>query len=105
MAKKKMYSFTEKKHSQRGITSTVLGTLSLILFCVLSYIAFFMEGQGGPYLGAIGMSAFFLAAAGFIVGMLSFREKHILHFFSKLGSILNAAILVVWIFVILIGIS
>lgn len=104
MAKKRMYSFAEKKHSQRGLVSSILGGISLLIFLVLSYLAFYLGGEGGAYLGSIGLTGVIFAITGFILGLLSFRESNILYFFSKLGSILNGCVLAVWIFVILIGI-
>ena len=34
MAKKKMYTFSERRHSRKGITSTVLGSISVVIFIV-----------------------------------------------------------------------
>lgn len=101
MAKKRMYSFTEKKHSGRGITSTVLGGVSFILLCVLIYLSFFWKGNGGPFLGGIGFTAIVLAVLGLVYGLMSFREKDVFYFFSKIGSVLNGVVLAMWIFVVL----
>ena len=40
-----------------------------------------------------------------VSGLTSFREKHILYTFSKAGSIVSSVALVLWIFVILLGVS
>ena len=45
MAKKRMYSFAEKKHSQRGLVSTILGGLSLVIFGALAYLAYYLDGS------------------------------------------------------------
>ena len=37
MAKKRMYSFAKEKHSGKGILSTILGTLSLVIFAVRTF--------------------------------------------------------------------
>lgn len=104
MAKKKMYSFAEKKHSQRGFVATIMGVISLIVFLVLAYIAYYMNGQGGAYLGGIGLTGVLFALTGLILGLLSFRESNTIYFFSKLGAILNGCVLAIWILVILSGI-
>ena len=39
MSRKPTYSFAEKRHSQKGITSTVLGALSAVICIVLVGIA------------------------------------------------------------------
>ena len=46
MAKKRMYSFAEKKHSQRGLVSTILGGLSLVIFGALAYLAYYLGVYG-----------------------------------------------------------
>ena len=55
MAKKRMYSFAKEKHSGKGILSTILGTLSLVIFAVLAWLAYYLDGQGGVYMGSIGL--------------------------------------------------
>lgn len=105
MAKRKMYTFSEKRHSKQGVTSTVLGSISLLLFLILAYAAYWMYGEGGPVIGALGFTGLVFAVCGLVKGLLSFREKHILHTFSKAGSMISSVAFVVWIFVILIGVS
>ena len=97
MAKKRMYSFAEKKHSQRGLVSTILGGLSLVIFGALAYLAYYLDGEGGAYMGTIG-----LTGAVFSV-MVSFGEHDTHLLFPKIGSILNGCVLAIGIFVILIG--
>ncbi len=104
MVKKRMYSFAEKKHSQRGLVSSVFGGISLVIFLALAYVAYYMNGQGGAYLGSIGLTGVLFSLMGLFLGLLSFGEENTFHFFSKLGSILNGCVLAVWIFVILIGV-
>lgn len=105
MAKRKMYTFSENRHSRQGITSTVLGGLSLLLFAVLTYVSWWNYGEGGIYLGSIGLFGVLFAVCGLVKGLWSFREKHMIYTFSKAGSILSSVALVVWIFVILLGVS
>lgn len=104
MGRKPTYSFAEKRHSQKGITSTVLGLLSVIVCIVLLCIAIFTRGGGGPYMGSIGMTAIIIAIAGLVIGLRSFQEKNKLSFFSKAGSIINGTVLVVWLAIYLFGV-
>ena len=104
MANKRMYSFAEKKHSQRGLVSSILGGISLIIFLILAYVAYYMDGKGGAYLGSIGLMGVVFSFTGLFMGLLSFREQDTIYFFSKLGTILNGCVLALWIFIILIGI-
>ena len=105
MAKKKMYTFSEHRHSRKGITSTILGGISLVLFVVLAYIAWWSYGEGGPILGSLGFTGIIFAICGLVSGLSSFREKHILYTFSKAGSIVSSVALGLWIFVVLLGVS
>ena len=75
MAKKKMYTFSEHRHSRKGITSTILGGISLVLFVVLAYIAWWSYGEGGPILGSLGFTGIIFAICGLVSGLSSFREK------------------------------
>lgn len=105
MAKKKMYTFSEHRHSRGGITSTVLGGLSLLIFLALAYVSYWFYGEGGPILGSLGFTGIVFSICGLVSGLTSFREKHIIYTFSKAGSILSSVALVLWIFVILLGVS
>ena len=105
MSKKKTYTFSENRQTQGGITSTVLGILSLLILLVMGWLAWYEKGNGGLYLGSFGFTSAVLSVCGLVTGLLSFRDKHLLHSFSKAGSILNAFLLVIWIFIILIGVS
>ena len=99
-----MYSFAEEKHSKKGIVSTVFGVLSMIIFVVLAWLAYYLDGQGGIYLGSIGFSGIVLAVCGVVFGLTSFNEDNVRYLFSKIGSILNGIMLALWVFVILLGI-
>lgn len=104
MAKKRMYSFAEEKHSGKGIASTVLGFLSLIIFGVLAWLAWYLDGQGGAYLGSIGFTGMVFTVCGVVLGLMSFGENNVRYFFSKFGSVLNGIMLALWVFVVLLGI-
>ena len=103
MAKKRMYSFAEKKHSQRGLVSTILGGLSLVIFGALAYLAYYLDGEGGAYMGTIGLTGAVFSVMVLILGVVSFGEHDTHLLFPKIGSILNGCVLAIWIFVILIG--
>jgi len=105
MARKKMYSFVEKRHSQRGFLSAILGVLSLVIFFVMVYLAFYYGGQGGAYLGAFGFTGAVLAFTGLVLGLVSFNERDTIYTFSKIGSILNGCVTAIWLIIILLGLS
>jgi len=98
MAKKRMYSFAKEKHSGKGILSTILGTLSLVI------LAYYLDGQGGVYLGSIGLLGMVFAVSSVVFGLMGFGENNVRYLFPKIGSILGGIMVALWVFVVLIGI-
>ncbi|MFR8172804.1 MAG: DUF6142 family protein [Marvinbryantia sp.] len=104
MAKKMMYSFTEKKNSVNGIISTIMGSISLVFLLAMIYASYYMRGDAGIYAGAFGVSGLMFALAGFIVGVSSFSEKNIKYKYPKIGSVLSGIVFVLWLALYLIGV-
>ncbi len=63
MAKKRMYSFAKEKHSGKGILSTILGTLSLVIFAVLAWLAYYLTDRAAFTWAASGCLAWYLPSA------------------------------------------
>lgn len=101
--RKKSIKFTDKSHATNGVVSTILGAISLFLMLALVIISYVQKGDAGIYLGSIGLTAFVIAIVGLIRGIRSFGERERYYLFSKIGSIINAVILVLWIAVYVIG--
>ena len=78
--RKKNYIFTNKKHSNRAIMSTILGGISL------------GGVMHGGY-GVTGVLATIYSLIGLILGILTLREKDIYRIFPVLGTILNVVAL------------
>ncbi len=104
MAKKMMYSFTEKKNSVNGIISTIMGSVSLVFLLAMIYASYYMRGDAGLYAGAFGLCGMIFALAGFIVGVCSFSEKNIKYKYPKIGSVLSGTVFVIWLALYLIGV-
>lgn len=104
MAKRKMYSFAEEKHSRRGIVSTMLGVFSFVVFATLVWLSYYLGGQTGAYVGAIGFTGLVFTVCGVVLGLMSFGEDNVRHLFSRIGSVLNGIMLALWIFVIILGV-
>lgn len=101
--RKKGIKFSDKSHATNGVVSTILGVISLILMLALVIISYIKKGEAGIYLGSIGLTAFVIAIVGLIRGIKSFGERERYYLFSKIGSIINAIILVLWIAIYVIG--
>lgn len=103
MAKKGGFKFTDKRHAVKGIISAVLGIVSITIGIVLVYISYSRKGNGGLPLGSIGLTAAIISLVGLICGLSSFKEEDAYYLFSKVGTIMNSIILLVWIGIYLIG--
>lgn len=104
MVKKSVYKFTDKKHARGGLVSTVLGCISLVIFLALVYVSFRYEGNGGIYIGSIGLTGLILSIMGLIFGIMGFKEEDSYSLFSKIGSIINTLIILIWACIYLVGI-
>lgn len=101
--KKASIKFTNKSHATNGIVSTVLGGISLILMCALVVLSYVKGGNAGIYVGSIGLTALIIAIVGLIKGIVSFQERERYYLFSKIGSVCNAVIIVLWVAIYVIG--
>ena len=106
MAKKRYkYSFTKKKTYQRrsGILYSGADVRPAVFGAAICSLV--MSGQGGMYLGAMGILALGLSVYGFILGLKSFSEQNRAFLYSKIGSVANGVLMVIWIALFLVGIS
>lgn len=74
MKDKKHYKFTGKKHSRRGMLACALAAASIFALIYLILTSFWQKGNGGAYLGGIGILALLVALAAFIQAIRSLRE-------------------------------
>ncbi len=81
--------FTNRRHSEKAIMSTVFGvlcTVSLVIVVVLSY------SRGGDVpagYGFTGLFAAILSLVGMLLGVLALREADRFKLFGWLGILLN----------------
>ena len=73
--RKKNYIFTNKKHSDKAIMSTILGVISLVSLGIVTYLSY---SQGGVMHGGYGVTGV-LATVYSLIGLI----------FPVLGTILN----------------
>lgn len=85
----KGYIFTNKKHSVKGIMSTVFGTISIVANLYGIMESFQLEGQVHAGFGAALLLSTILSFVGFFLGIISRIEKDKFYFFSYLGLFLN----------------
>ena len=103
--KRYKYSFANKNHAAKGVVSTACAGISAGIFCVASLCSLAYQGNGGIYLGALGLAALGISIYGFIMGLRSFSEKQKNQRFCKIGAMANGVIMVIWLALFLVGLS
>lgn len=104
MVKKTNYKFTNKKHAKGGTISTFLACISLVIFFALIYVSYLNKGNGGIYIGSIGLTAFIISIIGLVFGIMGFKEEDVYYLFCKIGSFLNMLMMLIWACIFLVGI-
>ena len=89
MEQSKRYKFTNKKHPEKGIMSTVLGLISLVSVWIVVYQAFQARGEATTNMGVVGFTITIFSAVGLVLGYLSKKEYDKFMFFPYLGMVLN----------------
>ncbi len=90
MFKRRGYIFTTKRHSKRGIMSTVLGTLSIITLSMDVYLSYLNQGVVSARHGAAALLAIIFMVIGLFLGLWSTTEQERYRLFTVLGITANS---------------
>ena len=85
----KGYKFTNKKHPEKGIMSTILGMISLVSVGTAVYQTFLARGEANTNMGVVGLMITLFSATGLVLGYLSKKEHDKFMLFPYLGMVLN----------------
>ena len=89
MAQRRGYKFTNKRHSDKAVMSTVFGGISLLSLVTVIYLAYGRAGEAPISYGFSGILILIFAVAGLVLGVLAVREKDRFQLFGRLGCVLN----------------
>ncbi|MCM1057368.1 MAG: DUF6142 family protein [Firmicutes bacterium] len=89
MSKRKGYIFTNKRHSNRGIMSVILGIISLAALVTAVFFSYLSGGEAAVKYGFTGVLAMVFSLVGVALGVLTACDKSYYRFFPVLGVILN----------------
>ena len=89
MEQSKRYKFTNKKHPEKGIMSTILGIISLVSVWVAVYQTFLAKGEAATNMGVVGLMITCFSVTGVVLGYISKKEQDKFMFFPYLGMVLN----------------
>ncbi len=98
--KRKNYIFTNRRHSNRAIMSTILGLISNISLGIVLYLTYLRDGDAPISYGLTGLLAALFSMAGLILGVLTARDRDNFKLFPVLGTILNLVALGILFFLV-----
>jgi hypothetical protein len=99
------YMFTDNRHPEKGIMSTVLGVLSVTALALSVYFSYVNGGQAIMRYAAAAFVAAIFSCIGLVLGIMSRFEKDIFKLFPNLGIVLNLIAFIFVIFIIVLGLG
>lgn len=90
---KRKYIYTNKRHSNRAVMSTILGILSNASLVAVIYLSFQKGGDIPTGYGVTGLLAVLFSLTGFVLGVVTVKDKAYYRLFPCLGILLNLAAL------------
>lgn len=98
------YAFVDKQKSLKGMISTILALIALVGLIILLLVSYIHKGQGGLWLGFAGLLFLIMIVVGFILAIISFRDKEIEYGFPISGLVGNGILLLVYFIIYVVGI-
>lgn len=79
------YIYSNKKHTEKGIFSTVLGALSFFFLVFLVIVSYARRGEIGGSFGATAFLCTIFSCVGIILGTMGKSEPDKFYLFSYIG--------------------
>lgn len=98
------YIFTNKRHSQKAIMSTILGVISTASMVVVIYLSFLLRGETPISYGLTGLLALLMSVVGEVLGLVTVFERDRFKLFPIVGIVLNLAAIAIVAFVFYMGV-
>lgn len=102
---KKSFKFTDKKNPITGIISTLIAAIIMIVMVVVCYQSSLSAGNGGLWLGIVGMLALLASLGGIVLALLCLREKEVYYTFGIAGILLNGLLFITFFVIYIVGVS
>ncbi len=103
MRDRKHNKFTGKKHSKRGMLACAVAAASIFALAYLVLSSFWQKGNGGAYLGGVGILAMLAALAALILAVGSLREEDSFRGFPLASILLSVLAAGAWIALYAVG--
>ncbi|MBO4457723.1 MAG: hypothetical protein J5802_08385 [Butyrivibrio sp.] len=99
------YMFTDNRHPEKGIMSTILGLLSDVSLATAVILSYKNGGKALMQYAAAAFVAAIFSCLGLVLGIMSRFEKDIFKLFPNLGIILNLIAVLFITFILILGLS
>lgn len=87
--KTRKYIYSNKKHTEKGIFSTILAVLSFLFLLFMIILSYAKKGDIGNSYGAAAFVCTFFSTLGVFLGVLGKKEPEKFYLFSYIGIIWN----------------
>ena len=98
------FMFTNKKHSVRGMISSVLGVIALVGMILAIMLSYKERGAANPRYGLALLWSFVFAIGGMVQGVRSKLERDVFLFFPILGIATNTIVILSTFFILYAGV-
>jgi len=89
MKKTRKYIYSNKKHTEKGIFSTILSLLSFIALLLMMILSYARGGEIGASFGAVAFLCTLFSAVGIILGVVGKNEPEKFYLFAYVGIVWN----------------
>lgn len=86
------------KYTRGGRVATLMAIVSVVVLFVAIGISIWKKGNAGVIVGVLGFLTFVMSVAGFVVGLLSFKEETKFLRYSWIGTMCN---LIIWLMMLM----
>lgn len=86
---RRKYIYSNKKHTERGIFSTVLAVISCISLILTIVFSYAKQGEAPNSYGAVAFLCTVFSGIGIIIGVLGKQEEDKFYLFSYIGIVWN----------------
>jgi hypothetical protein len=97
------YMFTDNRHPERGIMSTILGVISVTALVLAVLFTFREGGEASLKYAAAAFVAAIFSVVGLFLGIKSRFERDIFKLFPNLGIALNLLSIIFIVFILILG--
>ncbi len=105
MKKKRKFSIAKKPVSKRNKLSLILSVVSALIFAACIVVSAIFMGEGGSYVGAIGLAGALFALYACILGIKDLAAHDRSYRKSYVGAILGGVIFIIWLTVFFKGVK